>query len=472
VRVLSVGVLGLALIAAAPQRSTSPFVAAPYLQIGTFVGRSTLTVVWHAPLSAPAWSVDWRPAGETHWRPAGALDRHEFVDRAVWSATLPVGSDGGRFRYRVAAAGAQPFEAEASGPAPPGRSWRLAMTGDAADNGPAQRALARQIAAAHEAAPLSMLILTGDLVYDCGLRAEYSRSFFPVYNADPGSASGVPLMRDVPFVGAIGNHDVGDKGWLFNRCSPDYAYFAFWRHPAGPAFPVPITPRHAPRRPQASSAVPESALPRALSAATFSYTWGDAHITVLDSNKYVDWAHPDLLGWLEADLAEASSARWRLVAMHHPPIHFSDVHRDQQWMRALMPIFERHRVTIVAAGHVHNFQWIGPVAFEPDADALVRLAGGERGRLPGRATFLPDASAAALREGPPVYVVTGAGGHNLKAQAKRCPDNLQPAPVSCAAGPAVEGGEASVSLVDIGPETLVFRQVTAGGRVLLTRTFR
>jgi hypothetical protein len=74
------------------------------------------------------------------------------------------------------------------------------------------------------------------------------------------------------------------------------------------------------------------------------------------------------LAWLEAGLA-ASRARWKVVAMHHP-VHTPRARggffglgghtRDERLEAQLAPIFERHGVAAVFAGHNHFYARMAP----------------------------------------------------------------------------------------------------------------
>lgn len=449
----------------------TPFVTQPYLQLGSRFADGSLSVVWHAPRQAPPAVVEWRYASTDAWAGAAIVDRLDMSDRTVFEAALAVGRTGRAFEYRVRSGGAAAFTGRGTAPAPADASFGFAVIGDGGDGGPEQRALAARLMTERAAGNVQLVILAGDLVYDCGQREEYDERFFPVYNGD-AVATGVPLMRDVPFAGAVGNHDVGDKGfWLFDRCAPDYSYFAFWKHPAGFAAPLPITRASPPHQPRKGSVFAGSAMTRVLTRATFSFDWGGAHFVVLDSNKYVDWADKGLVARLEQDLSRATAARWRFVVFHHPPFNLSGRHEEQQWMRVLAPVFERYRVSVVFAGHVHNFQWFGPATFAPDAEARARFAGGPRRRLPGVATLQQDYDGAGnTRATAPVYIVSGAGGHGLKDQAMQCPEDLVPRPADCTRRAVVDGSTASATIVSVAPDALRIRQVGADGRSILTRT--
>ena len=133
--------------------------------------------------------------------------------------------------------------------------------------------------------------------------------------------------------------------------------------------------------------------------ANFSFDYGDAHWTVLDSNPYVDWTDPDLRGWVERDLAAAQDATWRFVAFHHPPFNSSQAHFGDQRMRVLADVFEAGRVDIVWSGHVHNYQRTYPAHLprRPQAPTASRSATRTRFPADGRST---RPSTAAPRPGP------------------------------------------------------------------------
>jgi hypothetical protein len=213
----------------------------------------------------------------------------------------------------------------------------------------------------------------------------------------------------------------------------------------------------------------EKDLRRVLASANYSFTWGDAHVTVIDSNRYVNWADASMLRWLEADLAGASQSRWRFVLMHHPPFNLSRHHRGDQWSRYFAPLFERYGVTAVFSGHVHNFQWFGPLRFTPEPAELGRFAAGARGSFSGTLEVQADydgVSRTAARW--PVYVVSGAGGGALVSEGRGCPPDVR-APLGCGEPPPADGQAPSVSFVDVGPDAVVIRQVNALGRILHER---
>lgn len=97
----------------------------------------------------------------------------------------------------------------------------------------------------------------------------------------------------------------------------------------------------------------------------YSFNWGNCHFIMLDSDignvsksssaREVFWA--EQVRWLEEDLQKSQSAGFRFVVAHHPPV--TAVARRQTenpHMTALLPLFEKYKVTAGLFGHDHNYQ--------------------------------------------------------------------------------------------------------------------
>lgn len=97
----------------------------------------------------------------------------------------------------------------------------------------------------------------------------------------------------------------------------------------------------------------------------YSFNWGKSHFIVLNSDignagadslaKETFWAQQK--HWLEEDLAKSQAAEFRFVIAHHPPI--TAVSRRQGGnpeMTALIPLFEKYKLTAGFFGHDHNYQ--------------------------------------------------------------------------------------------------------------------
>ncbi len=97
----------------------------------------------------------------------------------------------------------------------------------------------------------------------------------------------------------------------------------------------------------------------------YSFNWGNAHFIVLNSDignaassaaaRETFWT--EQTRWLEEDLKNSQSADFRFVMCHHPPI--TAVTRRQganPQMTALIPLFEKYKLTAGFFGHDHNYQ--------------------------------------------------------------------------------------------------------------------
>jgi acid phosphatase type 7 len=97
----------------------------------------------------------------------------------------------------------------------------------------------------------------------------------------------------------------------------------------------------------------------------YSFNWGTAHFIVLNSDignvsaseiaRDTFWT--EQTRWLEEDLKKSQSADFRFVIAHHPPL--TAVARrqgDNPHMTALIPMFEKYKLTAGFFGHDHNYQ--------------------------------------------------------------------------------------------------------------------
>jgi hypothetical protein len=97
----------------------------------------------------------------------------------------------------------------------------------------------------------------------------------------------------------------------------------------------------------------------------YSFNWGSAHFIVLNSDigniskselaRNAFWS--EQTRWLEEDLVKSQSAAFRFAIAHHPPL--TAVARrqgDNPQMTALMPLFEKYKLTAGFFGHDHNYQ--------------------------------------------------------------------------------------------------------------------
>ncbi|HUP05249.1 MAG TPA: metallophosphoesterase [Bryobacteraceae bacterium] len=165
------------------------------------------------------------------------------------------------------------------------------------------------IAAILKYASPDFIVQTGDMVAD-GADSALWPEFFEIE---------APLLRKTAFYPSIGNHERNNSN-----------YFDFFN-----------------ARPY------------------YSFTWGTSHFSVIDSD--INNVSPGQVGrdaywqeqtrWLEDDLAKSQNAEFRFVVAHHPPITaVSNRQGDNPHMTALMPMFEKYKVTAGLFGHDHNYQ--------------------------------------------------------------------------------------------------------------------
>jgi hypothetical protein len=154
------------------------------------------------------------------------------------------------------------------------------------------------------------VIHTGDLVAD-GSDSGLWPVFFDIERE---------LLRNTAFYPALGNHERNSREF--------YDYFQ-----VGPAF--------------------------------YSFNWGNSHFSILNSDlgnaatsagaRDAFWT--EQTRWLEDDLQKNQKSDFRFVVAHHPP--FTAVSTRQggnKEMTALVPLFEKYKVTAGFFGHDHNYQ--------------------------------------------------------------------------------------------------------------------
>jgi hypothetical protein len=97
----------------------------------------------------------------------------------------------------------------------------------------------------------------------------------------------------------------------------------------------------------------------------YSFDWGTAHIIVLNSDvgnvshsaaaRETYWT--EQVRWLEEDLQKSQKADFRFLVAHHPPMTaVASRQGDNPHMTALMPMFEKYKLTAGFFGHDHNYQ--------------------------------------------------------------------------------------------------------------------
>ena len=440
-----------------------PFIAKPYLQIGRQPSPSTLELLWQTPDVATDWSVEVK--SNNKWVKAEtpqfvAANTDSARPRRIYHALLSGLVPGSTFSYRVLRSGKAVFSADAKAPKAENQAFRFVVNGDIGAATPDAKLLARESFESHP----DLIVIPGDIIYENGRVSEYDEKFWPIYNADQTSDQGAPVMRSIPYIGVPGNHDVDNRN--LDQFPDGLAYFYFWRQPLnGPAgkeggsFVPKMTATEAHRN--AFLAAAGEAYPNAVN---FSFNYGNAHYTVVDSDPYVDWTDSALKAWVAADLAAAQNAGWRFVVFHHPGFSSALEHLEQQQMRLLSPVFEAGKVDVVFCGHVHNYQRNYPLTFTPYKKPVLLTGGRDnktiRGRLVNGYWKLDTSFDGKTNTRPKgiVYIVTGAGGQELyNPEQTNQPDTWQKYTARFVANVH------SLTVVDIDGKSLSLRQVATDG---------
>lgn len=375
-----------------------PFLAEPYLQLGTGP-KSGMAILWHAEDRDADFQVRTRPSDSSKWsKPVAAswqrIGVKSVEPHRVWSVSLVTLPAGREFDYEVLLAGKPVFAARAMSRKGPKQSARIAVWGDCGQNSPEQKQIAYQASLQKP----DMVFITGDIVYGKGRVTEYREKHFPVYNAAEASPrTGAPLLRSVLFTASTGNHDIAEKD--FTKYPDTQAYYYYWKQPLnGPlGEPGPFTSKLEGDK-EAIEAFQKAAGPNYPRMANFSFDYGDTHWTVLDGNPYVDWTDKALWEWVARDLEAAARKPWRFVGFHHPGFNSSKAHFREQQMRVLAPLFERYNVQVVFTGHVHNYQRSYPMTYDPAS---------------GKWKLHRDYDEKTGKPQGVTYLVTGAGGARL-----------------------------------------------------------
>jgi len=454
----------------------SVFVVTPYLQLGDLpklTSSESVRVLWQAVDDDDVkWTVDVRQAEDAPWRPAiasgGRLIRASGSLPAYRHFSVPLTrlQPGRAFEYRVSKNGEPVFSARGLARAPASEPYRFVVTGDTGADTPQERRIVHQIYRADPA----FFAIAGDIVYSTGRQSEYRQKFFPVYNADVASAdTGAPLTRSRLSFGAYGNHDAGTGDLA--RDPDGQAFFLNWALPLN----GPYAQNGLPNAPSVKGDAEQvrqhltAMRPHFPRMANYSFAYGNAHWTFIDSNVYVDWSDAYLRNWLARDLALAVDATWKFVVFHHPPFNSSRAHFSEQQMRLISDILEHRGVDVVFNGHVHNYQRTYPLRFlaRPALDRTFRSAPSYvvEGDFTLDKSF--DGAADTTPDGV-LYIVTGAGGAGAYD-----PDQTENSPTWQPFTAKLIGDVYSITVVDVDGGRLVLRQVSEYGeeldRVIITK---
>ena len=184
-------------------------------------------------------------------------------------------------------------------------SFKFAVIGDSGTGGSAQQRVADQMARFHSEFPFEVVIMAGDNLYGREKPDDYEEKFEEPYAE--------LLARGVKFQAALGNHDEPSQRLYENFNMDGERYYTF-----------------KPAR--------------------------DVRFFALDSS----YLTKEQMEWLEREL-ERSRSKWKIPYFHHPLYSSAERHGSELELRqALEPMFVRHGVDVVFAGHDHVYERVKP----------------------------------------------------------------------------------------------------------------
>lgn len=394
------------------------FSITPYVQLGETPSPTSLAVCWVA--TDGAWAAKVVGGHE-----AKVTSQAMPGGKTLYSAHLTWAGEQPRVPYSVTKDGKEVWNDAFIRLKGPKESAKMIFFGDCGA-GTRDQATIAKLAAAQQP---DMIVIPGDIVYKHGRLSEYADNFWPYYNGD----TGVRIMDNTLFVGALGNHDIYASG----DANDDLGFFRYWSAPLnGPALTDNGLLKSAPK------GFGEATGGRFPKMGNYSFDEGPVHITVLDSNTYSDYGSEPLAGWLKADL-HASKQPWKVVTFHHPPFHTSNQHQMDRSMRRAVHIFEEEGVNLVIAGHVHNYQRTKSMVYQGDDKfAYDEVFDGVK----------------YTRAKHPIYLVEGSGGNVLyDIGLQDRPADWQPYMLKYIA-------HFGLGVLDASKDRLVYRHLTADGK--------
>lgn len=183
-------------------------------------------------------------------------------------------------------------------------SVRFAAIGDTGTGSSKQRQLGEVMAQYHASFPFEFVLMMGDNLYGGEAARDYVKKFETPYRK--------LLDGKVKFYASLGNHDLALQVNYehFNMNGKEY----------------------------------------------YRFKKGNVAFYALNSN-YMDKKQ---VAWLESELAK-DTAEWKVCFFHHAPYSSAKAHgSDKQLREVVEPIFLKHGVNLVLAGHDHVYERIKP----------------------------------------------------------------------------------------------------------------
>ncbi|MCZ6456095.1 MAG: metallophosphoesterase [Actinobacteria bacterium] len=198
-------------------------------------------------------------------------------------------------------------------------SATFVILGDNGTGGRNSMDIATQMALTYEETPYGLVVLLGDISYYGSIADRYEEVFL--------KPLGPLLDAGVTFELAVGNHEL------------EY---------------VPSS--------EANQEIVRRIEEIGAEGAFYSVVHGPVEIFIIDSStpQVTGAAGPDQVTWLRGALA-ASTAPWKVAALHHPPYSSGGRGSSVAVREALEPLFVEYGVDLVLTGHDHHYERTVPI---------------------------------------------------------------------------------------------------------------
>lgn len=158
--------------------------------------------------------------------------------------------------------------------------------------------------------------------------------------------------------------------------------------------------------------------------AFYSFDYGDAHFTVMDSNA-MGAANQGDIDWLKKDLSDTNKT-YKIVMFHHPAYpaveNPKDNVRAETIRKAFVPIMEEAGVDLVLSGHQHVYMRTYPLRNgKRNEDGIVYLMGTSGGKKYTPGTY--DYIACNISE-KPVYSIISIDKNGIYIETKDSKGNI------------------------------------------------
>ncbi|RZO64810.1 MAG: metallophosphoesterase family protein [Sandaracinaceae bacterium] len=306
----------------------SPLWRWPYLESVT---ASSARVAWTSTGGGRA-VVRWAPSPDGPWQEVEATaemfptDRTEQArDYVGYDATLRGLSPNAAYCYEIVEDGvvlARNLRLDTAWDGT-GRPVRILALGDSGSGSDDQLAVRDAfMERSLEGGEHDIFLHLGDMAYGSGTFSEFEERFFDIYQG---------LMHRVPVYPTMGNHEA--------KTDNGQPYLDVYH-------------------------LPEVALREADQERYYSFDYGNAHFTVLDSNDaslipiFLDVngrITDDMFDWMVEDIG-GSDADWQIVVMHHPFYSSSERGIRHGTVEQFRSVLEELGVDLILAGHDHHYE--------------------------------------------------------------------------------------------------------------------